>query len=116
MGTNTYPFIGMGFMLCREDMDPKEFDILYEDLVEMDFPIPALYHKNLAVATDSYCGEWIFIGEWTHGDEEGIVKMPSGFLRGNGDDIDLELKRQLGEDHPFLKHASFGVYFGTDWT
>lgn len=116
MGVDTRPFVGFGFMLKRTDMDPKEFDDLYEDLVEMDFPVPPLYNKNLAVATDAYNGAWIFIGEWEHGDTEDIVKMPYGFMSGNGDDIDLELKRQLGDHHPFLKHATFGTYFGTDWT
>lgn len=121
MGTNVRPFIGFGFMLSRSDMDEKEFDTLYEDLIDKYgsdelWSQDLFYCKDLDVASDCYNGAWIFIGKWSHGDDEDIVKMPYGFMAGNGDDIDLELKRQLGEDHPFLKHATFGLYFGTDWT
>jgi hypothetical protein len=121
MGVENQPFLGMGFMLTRADMDAKEFDILYEELIEKFyegelFPQELFYCKNLDACTDSYNGAWIFIGEWQHGDEEEIVKMPQSFGFGNGDDIDLELKRQFGEDHPFLKYAKFGTYFGTNWT
>lgn len=121
MGVDTRPFIGMGFMLRSSDMDNAEFNAIYQDLVEKygenELWNQELYYcKNIDMATDAYNGSWVFIGEWQHGDEEDILRMPRSFLSGNGDDIDLELKRQLGEDHPFLQNATFGVYFGTDWT
>lgn len=121
MGVDMRPFLGHGFMLKKSDMDPTEFDTLYTDMIEQFyaeelFPEKLFYCKDLDVYIDLYCGEWIFIDVWAHGDSHGIVKMPRAFVTGNGDDITLELNRQFGEDHPFLKYATFGTYFGTDWT
>ena len=40
----------------------------------------------------------------------------SDHLFSNGDDIAIEIAAVLGKDHDFLKHATFGFYFGTDYT
>lgn len=116
MGVDTRPWMGNGFMLKKTDTpNVMTFEAIYDQILEMDEEEMSICF----VTSDSYCGEWIFIGVSRYGDTECIERIPygeSGFLFSNGDDITIDVEQFLGKEHDFLKYATYGFYFGTDWT
>lgn len=114
MGVESLPFFGFGYMLRKSDVYAEIYDPIYDELLEND----DLQSAQIAsVWSDVYCGEWIFVGVAMHGDSEEIQKVDlPPWMMSNGGDLHIELRSILGRDHPFLKHAVLGIYFGTDYT
>ena len=115
MGVDANPWLGLGFMLTKNNCSAGEFKEIYNDLLDRQEDYEA--HSELTwITSDCYCGDWIFIGVSEHGSSEEIRQIQLGILGSNGDDIHLEVNTILGKEHPFLEHAKFGVFFGTDFT
>ena len=115
MGVDANPWLGLGFMLTKDDCPESEFEEIYNELLECQEHYEGLSRLTW-ITSDSYCAEWIFIGASEYGDSESIQPIRLGILGSNGDDIDLEVKNILGENHFFIERAQFGVFFGTNFT
>lgn len=121
MGVDVRPWMGLGYMLRKEaaeDFKIMDYEKIYDELINRQHEIEE--ETSIAwISSDCYCGEWIFFGVSRYGSEDSIEEIPcgeSGHLFSNGDDIAIEIAAVLGKDHDFLKHATFGFYFGTDYT
>lgn len=115
MGVDANPWLGLGFMLTKDDCPDGEFEEIYNDILDRQEEYEA-QSRLTRITGDVYCGEWIFIGASEHGSSEEIRQINLGILGSNGDDIDLEVNKLLGKEHFFLERAKFGVFFGTDFT
>jgi hypothetical protein len=103
---------------AAEDFKIMDYEKIYDELMDRQHEIEE--ETSIAwISSDCYCGDWVFFGVSRYGSEDAIEQIPyseRGHLFSNGDDIDIDIKQVLGPDHPFLKHATFGFYFGTDYT
>lgn len=116
MGIDTKAFVGLGYMLRREDVgDDSAFGEILNTILDNQEEIDQSL-KYSAVINDCLCGEWIFIGEYHETNEE-IHRIDPGAIHSNGDDIDLEIRYHLKTICPsFVARAKFGVYFGINYS